>query len=174
MGGTYGGNSVCCSAALAVLDVFEKEDILGNVMTSEQVVRQRLQEIDVATGMRMIREVRGRGLMIGESCRDDAARDWWLEISGCTCVVADLVYRVSTTGVEFNQPDGKNAGWVAKEVSMACLSRGLLVLACGPYDTVRLIPALNISRAELNKGLDIFADAVDSVMNEAYPNDVGA
>lgn len=66
MGGTYGGNSVSCAAALAVLDVFEKEDILGNVMACEEVVRQRLHMINEATGGRIIREVRGRGLMIGE------------------------------------------------------------------------------------------------------------
>lgn len=47
------------------------------------------------------------------------------------------------------------------------------MLACGPYDTVRLIPALNISKEDLNRGLDIFADAIDSVLNE-YPIDIGA
>jgi 4-aminobutyrate aminotransferase len=31
MGGTYGGNAVACTAANAVLDVFEQEKVLDNV-----------------------------------------------------------------------------------------------------------------------------------------------
>jgi 4-aminobutyrate aminotransferase len=31
LGGTYAGNAVSCAAAVAVQDVFEKEDVLGNV-----------------------------------------------------------------------------------------------------------------------------------------------
>ena len=31
MGGTYAGNAVACAAALAVLDVFEEENVLENV-----------------------------------------------------------------------------------------------------------------------------------------------
>jgi 4-aminobutyrate aminotransferase len=31
MGGTYAGNALACAAGVAVLDVFEKENILENV-----------------------------------------------------------------------------------------------------------------------------------------------
>lgn len=72
MGGTYGGNSVCCSAALAVLGVFEEEDILSNVMASEKIVRSALEKLDEATDKSVIREVRGRGLMIGEQLSETA------------------------------------------------------------------------------------------------------
>ena len=75
--------------------------------------------------------------------------------------------------MEFNCPTGKPTGWVAKEVAQACLARGLLVLTCGPYDTVRLIPALNSSIDEMQKGMDIFTDAVASVA-ASYPEDGGA
>jgi adenosylmethionine-8-amino-7-oxononanoate aminotransferase len=40
--GTYGGNAVSCAAALAVLEIFKQEDILGNTMAREQQMRDRL------------------------------------------------------------------------------------------------------------------------------------
>lgn len=55
-----------CAAALAVLEVFEEEDILGNCMRREQEMRSRLNtffESDKSGGI--LREVRGQGLMIG-------------------------------------------------------------------------------------------------------------
>jgi 4-aminobutyrate aminotransferase len=65
--GTYGGNAVSCAAALAVLDVFEEEDILGNCMTREQEMRSRLNTFFGSNKSgNILREVRGRGLMIGE------------------------------------------------------------------------------------------------------------
>lgn len=82
-----------------------------------------------------------------------------------------MLTSLSLIGVEFNQPDGKSAGWMAKEVAQECLSRGLMVLACGPYDTVRLIPALNVTGEDLAKGMDIFAEAVLSAV-ESCPVDV--
>lgn len=41
-----------------------------------------------------------------------------------------------------------------------CIKRNLLVLSCGPYDTVRLIPPLNITSDELKQTVGIFNDAM--------------
>ena len=60
---TFGGNPVACAAALAVLDVIEDEGLVENAATVGRGLREaiaRLQAIHPA-----IREVRGRGLMIG-------------------------------------------------------------------------------------------------------------
>lgn len=41
LGGTYSGNPLCCAAALAVIDIFEKEDILGqSVMLGEKLIQR--------------------------------------------------------------------------------------------------------------------------------------
>ncbi|CAE7747456.1 unnamed protein product, partial [Symbiodinium microadriaticum] len=87
--------------------------------------------------------------------------------------IAEVRGRGLMLGVEFNRPAGKITGWMAKEVSQECLTRGLLVLSCGPYDTVRLIPALNASVDDINKGMDIFSAAVATVA-ASCPIDVGA
>ena len=59
LGTTFGGNHLACTAALAVMDVMEQE---GLVQNAEKVGNFLLQELKQLKG---IKEVRGRGLMIG-------------------------------------------------------------------------------------------------------------
>src|SRR2546430_2115954 len=72
-GSTFGGNPVCCAAALATLDVVERE-LLPNVpRLGERLFTgaKQLQEKYASIG-----EVRGRGLMIGvEFVKDRATRE---------------------------------------------------------------------------------------------------
>lgn len=64
MGGTYGGNAVACAAAIATLDVFEQEDLLGNVHKRSAQAFNSLAKMETDFPD-VIGEVRGRGLMIG-------------------------------------------------------------------------------------------------------------
>ncbi len=64
-------------------------------------------------------------------------------------------------GVEFTHPDGTPAADVAKAVTHACFKRGLLLLTCGPWsNTVRWIPPLVVTEAQVEEALRIFADAL--------------
>jgi 4-aminobutyrate aminotransferase len=63
-------------------------------------------------------------------------------------------------GIEFDTPDH------AEEVQWAAFQRGLLVLECG-RSSVRLTPALTLTRDEMATGLEIFAQAVASVATES-------
>ena len=69
LGGTYGGNPLCCQAALAVLDVFEEEKLLEK---SERIGRKLRDRFEVWQGeFEMIGDVRGMGAMMGlELVRD--------------------------------------------------------------------------------------------------------
>ncbi len=60
-GTTFGGNPVACAAALATLDIFEREDLAGRAAELGEYALQRLRAIQSP----LIREVRGRGLMLG-------------------------------------------------------------------------------------------------------------
>lgn len=59
LGTTFGGNHLACAAAIAVLDIFESENLVENASRTGDYLMQRLQEIS------QIKEVRGKGLMIG-------------------------------------------------------------------------------------------------------------
>jgi diaminobutyrate-2-oxoglutarate transaminase len=55
-------------------------------------------------------------------------------------------------------------GELATKVSTAAFERGLLAETAGPQgETVKLLPPLTITDAELNQGLDLLSDAVRSV-----------
>lgn len=64
-------------------------------------------------------------------------------------------------GAEFTAPDGTPDKAAAKQVVHECLDQGLMLLTCGPWDnTIRLIPPLTVSEAEVKEGLAILAGAV--------------
>ena len=60
---TFGGNPVACAAALAVLDVIEKDGLITNAASVGGWLRTAL--ADLATRHQAIGDVRGRGLMVG-------------------------------------------------------------------------------------------------------------
>jgi len=62
LGGTYGGNPVCCRAALAVLAIFEEEGLLRKAEVLGEKVRQRFDAWQQQ--FELIGEVRGLGPML--------------------------------------------------------------------------------------------------------------
>jgi acetylornithine aminotransferase len=59
LGTTFGGNHLACAAAIAVLDIMEKERLVENAAKTGSYL---MRELATLPG---IREIRGRGLMIG-------------------------------------------------------------------------------------------------------------
>lgn len=59
LGTTFGGSHLACTAALAVLEVIEREYLVNNAAGIGKYLIQKLQE------MAGVKEVRGKGLMIG-------------------------------------------------------------------------------------------------------------
>ncbi len=69
-GTTFGGTPLACAAALAVLDVIEKEKLLENVFTQGAVWRAAL-EMLVTEFPGKVLEIRGKGFMIGVRLSED-------------------------------------------------------------------------------------------------------
>lgn len=59
LGTTFGGNHLACAAALAVLDIIEKENLVENAATVGAFLLEELSKFP------QIKSVRGKGLMIG-------------------------------------------------------------------------------------------------------------
>jgi 4-aminobutyrate aminotransferase len=129
-GSTFGGNPVCCAAALATIDVMEEEQLVARAARLGDLAMGRLR---AAIGEHpAVVEVRGAGLMIGVEFR--AHRGW-------------------TT-----------AAAVQERVRATCFENNLLLLSCGSLDEViRVIPPLNIDEADLERGLDVLATAVQGL-----------
>jgi len=72
---TFGGNPVCVAAALATLDVIEKENLLEH--TSEVGAHMMKRMADWPSKLRLVGDVRGRGLMIGvEIVKDKTTKEY--------------------------------------------------------------------------------------------------
>lgn len=74
LGGTYGGNPVCCAAALAVLEIFEEENLLERAERLGVKVRARFD--DFHKRFELVGEVRGLGPMLAlELVRDRETKE---------------------------------------------------------------------------------------------------
>jgi 4-aminobutyrate aminotransferase / (S)-3-amino-2-methylpropionate transaminase / 5-aminovalerate transaminase len=131
LGGTYSGNPVACAAALAVLDLYEKEDLAARSREIGHVVTRRF--LKLQEQYTLVGDVRGLGGMVG----------------------MELVKDRST-----KEPDAH----AASDVLAAAHHRGLVLIKAGIYDNVlRVLVPLCITDEQLNKGLDIFEDALATV-----------
>ena len=115
LGTTFGGNHLACAAALAVLEVMEQENLLMNAKHIGDYLLESLKKFP------QIKELRGRGLMIGIEMPEEWAH-----------VKKDLLqkYKIFTGEAKPN--------------------------------TIRLLPALNITKTEADLFLDSFAAILNS------------
>ncbi|MGD9647668.1 MAG: aminotransferase class III-fold pyridoxal phosphate-dependent enzyme [Pirellulales bacterium] len=126
---TFGGNPVCCRAALATLDLVERE-YTANAVERGRQLRSGLERL-VADRSLHLGQVRGLGLM--------QAVDVYGE-------------RSSEDGGAKLDPARRG------RIIRAAFERGLLLVPCGPA-AVRFCPALCVSAAEIDTALELFGEA---------------
>jgi len=114
---TYGGNPLGCACILAVFEVVEKQRLLDRVNTLSPHLFKRLAAI--TRRVPCIREVRGRGFMVG------------IELS----------------------VDGR-------PIVDACRAKRLLI-NCTQEKVLRLLPAMTITREQLDRGCDILEKCLE-------------
>ncbi len=129
-GTTFGGNPVSCAASLATIKTIEEKKLLSKGMKLSEHIFKRLREMKAKYPI--IGDVRGLGLMIG---------------------------------VEFIKAEEPEKKLINKEgrdaIVKQCLQDGLILLACGTNgNVIRIIPPLITTQEEVDKGLDIFENAV--------------
>ena len=129
-GNTYGGNPLCCAAALATLDLVEKE-YAANAAEVGGYFLGRLR--DLKKDFPCIGDVRGKGLMIGTELIDPAT--------------------------------GKAAPALCQRVLTRAYHNGLILLSCG-VSTVRFIPPLMVSRAQVDEALGLLRIALTEALAE--------
>jgi len=108
---TFGGSPLACACGLAVFEAIEKQGLLERVTHLGRVMLDRLQALKARCPI--IREVRGRGFMIG------------IELA----------------------VDGR-------PIVEQCRAKRVLI-NCTQERVLRLLPAMTITRAQLDRGLDV-------------------
>jgi 4-aminobutyrate aminotransferase len=94
---THEKNPVACAAGLAVLDVIDEEGLLERSRRLGAVCLERLKEL--ATGLPVIAEVRGVGLLLGIELRDCGAR-------AASDMAEAILYRCLSEGLSFKVGQG--------------------------------------------------------------------
>jgi len=130
LGGTYAGNPLACAAALAVLDVFEKDKLLDRSIAIGAAIRSRLQGFAQRTELVPIAAIRGRGAMLA----------------------FDVVKQTGT-----HDPDADAAKRVAARGLARGL---ILLTCGINANSVRVLVPLTVSDAILKEGLDILEVAL--------------
>jgi 4-aminobutyrate aminotransferase len=131
-GNTFGGNPICCAAALATLDLVQSE-YAANAATVGEYAMQQLRKLQPR--FPCIGEVRGKGLMIG----------------------AELIV-----------PGGERtpAAALCQRVLTRAFHNGLLLLSCG-VSTLRFIPPLMVSRAEVDEAISLLEVALTEALAQS-------
>jgi 4-aminobutyrate aminotransferase-like enzyme len=132
---TFGGNPVSMAAALATIEVIERHDLLTNAEVRGARLHERLRAM--TRGHAFVGDVRGMGLMAG------------LEL-----VVPEGASERPKT------PDPA----AATALVAAARHHGLLVGKGGLYgNVIRIAPHLNVSAEDLERGCDLFEEALADV-----------
>ena len=93
-GSTYGGHPVGCAVALANPDIFEREDLNGNVRAHSEMFRSYLEGL---ADLPIVGEVRGDGYFFGiELVKDQATKETFDAPSPSGCCAASCPGRSST------------------------------------------------------------------------------
>ena len=96
-GTTFGGHPVACAAALANLDVFEKEKVLENVRENEALFRS---ELDKLRELSIVGDVRGAGYFYGiELVRDKDTKETFTEEEAEEVLFKSLSPRIYEEGL---------------------------------------------------------------------------
>ncbi len=116
LGTTFGGNHLGCAAAIAVLDIIDKENLTQNAAQMGEYIFSRL------SGARGIKELRGTGLMIGIEMEE---------------------------GFE--------------SVRNALLFEKKIFTGAAGANTIRLLPPLGVTKAEIDHFIDSFTTLTQQI-----------
>jgi len=131
---TFGGNPVSCAAANATVNIIERDDLTSNSEEMGNHLFDGLRKIQ-GNHKEIMGDIRGKGLMVG----------------------VELVVNETTND---RTPNTKVVDQLLEETK----SRGLLIGRGGLYgNCVRITPALNITKDEVDEAIEILTESFNAV-----------
>jgi 4-aminobutyrate aminotransferase len=116
-----------------------------------------------AAGVAVLETIRDEGLVANAAARGAELSEGLRDLAAVDVRIGDVRGTGLMVAVEFvrdretREPDGA----MGDATIAGCLDRGLMLLTCGPdHNTVRWIPPLNVTSAEIQEGLRIFREVL--------------
>ena len=134
LGGTYAGSPLGCAAGLAMMEVIEEEKLADQALRVNETFAARLQALQARLPQKIGQLRTSRGAMMAMELVSDGDAD---------------------------KPDAA----LTKALVGKAYEHGLALLSCGARgNVIRFLPALNISDALINEGMDILESCLQELL----------
>ena len=152
-GSTFAGNALACAAAIATLEIVERDQLAER---AKHLGDRLMAALDARIGKHpLVRDIRGRGLLIGVELGSTATG----LLSGIGAKLAELSPRAGRLAPP---------PFVGQWISVRLLEAGYL---CQPtaheWDVLKIEPPLTITEAELDAFVDTLGDVLDDYRSAA-------
>ena len=137
---TFGRNRLSMAAGLAALRIIERDGLVEHAANMGAMFCERLADLKVRH--EMIKEIRGSGLMIGIELQPPSSR---------VARMSSRLIRMASEGL-------------FPQLVVIPLHRdhGIITMAAGKNDVIKLLPPLTLSQSEMQS----FLDALDAVLSD--------
>ncbi|HEY2161588.1 MAG TPA: aminotransferase class III-fold pyridoxal phosphate-dependent enzyme [Solirubrobacteraceae bacterium] len=139
---TFGRNRLSMAAGIAALRVIERDGLVQRAASTGELLREGL--ADIQSRYEMVKEVRGSGLMVG------------IELGAPSTRLARLNWRLIHMASEGLFPQ--------LVVIPMHRDHGVITMASGKNDVIKLLPPLTLSDGEANS----FIQALDQVLSDCH------
>jgi 4-aminobutyrate aminotransferase/(S)-3-amino-2-methylpropionate transaminase len=134
LGGTYAGSPLGCAAGLAMMEVIEEEKLADQALRVNETFAARLQALQARLPQKIGQLRTSRGAMMAMELVSDGDAD---------------------------KPDAA----LTKALVGKAYENGLALLSCGARgNVIRFLPALNMSDALINEGMDILESCLQELL----------
>lgn len=152
------------ASGMPISGVFSRMDLMKRWTPGSHGGTYGGNAVAAAAGVATIKAIKEENLIQNAQLRGEQLMTGLRKLQEEYPVIADVRGLGLMIGAEFRTTQRKPDKATAKAVIHACLDRNLLLISCGPWDnTIRLIPPLVVSEAEISQALSIFAEALKEV-----------
>lgn len=118
-------------------------------------------------GTRAIEYIQEHALLAHARELGESIRTRLLEVADNNPFLGDVRGKGLFIGAEFVNGNGEPSERLVKDIQTVCYQNGVLVWSAGHYGNVlRLIPPLVITRDQVDQGMEIIVDAIETVTDE--------
>lgn len=120
-----------------------------------------------ASAAEVIKIMKEEGILNNVVARSHQLKDGLLRITReLHAKVCEIRGRGLMVAMQFDRDAPKGA---ANQFVEECGKRGLIVMTAGIYETVRVIPPLNVSAGEINEALTIMKESLEAIKDISHP-----